>query len=576
LCFCTWGLWFTLVVSYVMICGMTDSQRIYLDYAAATPLLPAAFAAMKPYLEGNFGNPSAIHSEGVTARAAVESAREAIALTVQVRPEFVTFTGGGTEGNNLAIFGVIEAWRQSGRAYADMEVITTQIEHPSIAVAMERLRTLGVQVKFVEVDQTGKIVLSHLKELLSAHSVLVSVAYANSETGTIQPLHAIKKALRESEKNYQHQVALHVDAAQAPLWVSCLFTTVGADVLVLDFAKCHGPKGTGALIRSRRTDLAANVYGGGQESALRPGTENVPGIVGAAVAFADAQHNWKERVERVSLVRDQGIKLLQTAIPTLVINGASGAERLANNINVSIPGLDTEFAAVVLDSKGFAVSTKSACAGAGGGASVVVLKTTGDAARAADGAVARAAAADGDGDAVRAAGGTAHAADADDDGDEVLAGGLGADGDGRAAAGGSARAPTARSRTAMPADERKRRRAAAEQARRVRLRQAVSAAETAVAQNEPLADEQQRVLGARDRKRSREHDRTKRAAAATAQMAAGGLRRPRSPTATNAKSSQSQRRDRSFGGLAASATRKTNKCVDIKFSFVTFYYLKMN
>jgi len=200
----------------------------------------------------------------------------------------------------------------------------------------------------------------------------------------------------------------------------------------------------------------------------------------------------------------------------------------------------------------------------------------GDAARAADGAVARAAAADGDGDAVRAAGGTAHAADADDDDDEVLAGGLGADGDGRAAAGGSASAPTARSHTAMPADERKRRRAAAEQARRVRLRQAVSAAETAVAQNEPLTDEQQRVLGARDRKRSREHDRTKRAAAATAQMAAGGLRRPRSPTATNAKSSQSQRRDRAFGGLAASATRKTNKCVDVQFSFVNIYYLKMN
>jgi len=366
-----------------MICPMNDFTRVYLDYAAATPLSPRALAAMLPYLEGNFGNPSALHAEGAAARVAIESARESIALAVQVRPESVTFTGGGTEGNNLAIFGVIEAQRKAGHAYADMEVITTHIEHPSITVAMERLMQQGVGVKYVDVDEKGQVVLTHLKELLSAQTVLVSIAYANSEIGTIQPLHAIKKALRAAEKVLETSIYLHVDAAQAPLWLSCLSSTVGADLLVLDFAKCNGPKGTGALLRSRRMDLVAAMYGGGQESGLRPGTENVPGIVGAAVAFVEAQQGWKDRVDQVSLVRDAGMVVLQEAVPNLVINGVQGNERLANNINVSIPGLDTEFAAIVLDSKGFAVSTKSACAGAGGGESTVVHTATGDPARAA-------------------------------------------------------------------------------------------------------------------------------------------------------------------------------------------------
>jgi cysteine desulfurase len=365
-----------------MICDMNNRERIYLDYAAATPLSPAAFAAMKPYLEGTFGNPSAIHAEGVAARTAIESARESIALTTQVRPEYVTFTGGGTEGNNLAIFGIIEAQRKLGTTYEDMEVITTKIEHPSIGVAMERLRQLGVGVKYVDVDVTGKVVIAHLKELLSKRTVLVSAAYANSEIGTIQPLHAIKKALSAVEKIHDTHIYFHVDAAQAPLWISCLSATVGADLMVLDFAKCNGPKGTGAVIRSRRVELVPTVYGGGQESDLRPGTENVPGIVGAAVAFAEAQQNWKQRAQQVSQVRDEALEVLRQTVPELVVNGAQGSERLANNVNVSIVGLDTEFTAVVLDSKGFAVSTKSACAGAGGGESVVVKETTGDSTRA--------------------------------------------------------------------------------------------------------------------------------------------------------------------------------------------------
>lgn len=337
---------------------------------------------MEPFLAGSFGNPSAIHQEGVLARQAVEAARAQVAESVQVRPEFVTFTGGGTEGNNLAIFGVVEALHHAGRDYSSMGIITTRIEHPSIGKAMERLKGLGVNVEYVRVDETGRIELEHLRELLSAETILVSCAYANSEIGVVQPLHSIRKVIKEVEEQHNSIIYFQVDAAQAPLWLSCQFESVGADFLVLDAAKCCGPKGVGVVVRSRRAEVSPTVFGGGQEQGLRPGTENVPGIVAAGVAFKEAQANWRGRAELARAVRDEGIKLLLENVPGAVLNGPTGEDRLANNINISVPGLDTEFTAVVLDSKGFAVSTKSACAGAGGGESVVVKEISADPARA--------------------------------------------------------------------------------------------------------------------------------------------------------------------------------------------------
>lgn len=347
-------------------------DRVYLDWAAATPLLPAAKEAMEPYLTECFGNPSAIHAEGQVTRNAVEEARQTIAGAVQVRPEFVTFTSGGTEGNNLAIFGVVDALAQADRKYESMTVITTKIEHPSVGEACAALKRRGVHVRYVQVSETGKVDLEHLRTLLDESVVLFSTALINSEIGTIQPAHAIRKILKVAEEQYGTQVFFHLDAAQAPLWVNCQFDSLSADFVTLDAAKCCGPKGVGALIRSRRTNIVPVVHGGGQESGLRPGTENVAGIVGAAVAIKEAQDNYQTRAESVAAVRDQVIEHIQIELPPALVNGATGDDRVANNINISIPGLDTEFAAVVLDKHGFAVSTKSACSGAGGGASTVV------------------------------------------------------------------------------------------------------------------------------------------------------------------------------------------------------------
>ncbi len=357
---------------------MFKKPRVYLDYAAATPLSPAAFSAMKPWLLDSYANASAIHAEGLAARQAVEAAREQVADVVKVRPEYVTFVSGGTEANNLGLFGTVEYLKNQGRTYESMEVITTAIEHPSITEAMKELTSKGVKVLTVNVNSEGKIDRNHLQSLLAPQTVLVAFAYANSEIGTIQPVRALRRVMDEAEKSFSTKIFLLLDAAQAPLWLQCQANALQADLIAFDAGKCNGPKGVGFLVTSRRVKLAPILFGGGQESGLRPGTENVAGIVGASVAFAEAQANYKERVEKVSAVRDAGMKVLQDIVEGVVINGTVGDDRLANNINISLPGLDTEFATVVLDKHGFAVSTKSACAGAGGGESVVVKTISGD------------------------------------------------------------------------------------------------------------------------------------------------------------------------------------------------------
>jgi len=358
-------------------------KRVYLDWAAATPMRPEVVKVMQPYFEQYFGNPSAVHKEGMKTKQAIETAREQVAKAVQVRPEFVTFTGGGTEGNNLAITGIINALLENGKEYSELEVITTKIEHPSVTKTIDQLNKKGVQANYIEVDNVGRVNLESLKGLLNEKTVLVSVSYANSEIGVVQPLRQIKKLINQAEEKFGTKIYFHVDGAQAPLWLTCRADSVGADLFTLDTAKCRGPKGVGILIRSRRVKLSPVLYGGGQENGLRAGTENVAGIVGASLALELATNDFKDRAGRVAKVRDKILALIAIELPQAIINGPAGDARIANNINISIPGLDTEFATVVLDQAGFAVSTKSACAGAGGGESLVVKEISADPARSA-------------------------------------------------------------------------------------------------------------------------------------------------------------------------------------------------
>lgn len=356
--------------------------RVYLDYAAATPVSTPVLDAMEPYWRANFGNPSAIHAEGVSAKQAIVRARETVAHLLGVQPGGITFTSGGTESNNLAIRGVIGLARARGISYTDMEIITSEIEHPATLRTVEYLAQEGVTVRYVPVTTTGEIDLNQLAALICTKTVLVTIAYVNSEIGTIQDIGAIARVIKKNNHETGATTLFHTDAAQAPLWLPCQLSRLGVDLLSLDAGKCGGPKGIGILARIKGVSLATVAYGGGQEAGLRPGTEPVSLVVGCATALALSQNEWQIRSEKVTLLRDYFFTQLTEAIPTLVINGAAGSTRVANNVNISIPGIDSEFAVISLDVAGIACSTKSACSSAGGGESMVVMAISNDTARA--------------------------------------------------------------------------------------------------------------------------------------------------------------------------------------------------
>ena len=363
---------------------LNTNKRIYLDNAAATPVRAEVVDAMKPYWTENFGNASAIHAEGQVAADAVAAARLLIARTLGIRPNEVTFTGSGSESNNLALYGYVRQLHEVEQIpYNEIEIISTNIEHPSVLKVLSHLEIMGVIVQYVAVDEVGMIDLSSLESVLTEKTRLVTFAYANSEIGTVQPVKRITRLIRKFNTENVVNIKTHLDASQAPLWLSCHMTHLGVDMMTLDAGKCEGPKGVGVLT-VRNVPLQGIILGGGQESGLRAGTENTAGIVGAATAIKLAQENFEEVSARVRQESEMLWQNLTEILSTIVLNGPTIAngDRLPNNVNISLPGLDSEFAVVVLDKNGIAASTKSACSGAGSGESLVVKEISGDAARA--------------------------------------------------------------------------------------------------------------------------------------------------------------------------------------------------
>lgn len=347
-------------------------KRIYLDYAAATPLAPAVAKVMRSYERELFGNAGAIHEDGRAAKAAITAARQKIADTFFTQSQGVIFTSGGTEANNIAIGGVLERVQEGGTLWEEMEVITTLIEHPSITDTLAEYRKKGVKVHEVSVDENGLIDQKEFSALLSPKTVLITFAYANSEIGVVQDVKRISRLVRLYKKEQgRNTLFLHLDGSQAPLYLPCRMDSLGVDLLTLDAGKCHGPKGVGVLLIRGDVPLSPIIYGGGQEQGLRPGTEPTALLVGCAEALKLAQETYEKRKEKVAKIRDYGIALLQKEFPDVVING-SLTERIANNINISIPHVDGEYAVVSLDVEGVSASTRSACAGGKGGGSDVV------------------------------------------------------------------------------------------------------------------------------------------------------------------------------------------------------------
>lgn len=332
------------------------SKRVYLDYASAAPTDPAVFSAMKPYLLTHFGNPGANHKEGREAKEALVQAREDVANVLKVKKEEIIFTSGATEANTLAIVGHIEGLRQQGRTYKDMHVVTSAIEHVNVLKSVAALKEKGVLVSIVFPNKEGIITPESVAETLTNKTVLVSVQYVNSEIGTIMPLRKIKQAVAK----FNDDIAVHADAAQVTSFLPVLLEQVGVDMITLDGQKFGGPRGIGALIRKRGVALAPILFGGGQEAGMRPGTENVALAVGFAHALVHAQENYEKQKEEITILRNWTINEIEKEIKNAFLNG-SKEQRIANNINISFVGRDSEYLATLLDKKGFAVSTKVTC-----------------------------------------------------------------------------------------------------------------------------------------------------------------------------------------------------------------------
>lgn len=356
-------------------------KRVHLDYASTTPVSPRVYEAMRPYWSEKWANPSAIYQEGVRAREAIEKARLELARTLHVRPAGLTFTSGGTESNNLALIGTVEAEHERGERYEEMEIISTRVEHPSILETLSYLTRRGVQVKYASVGESGLLMAQSVEALLSDRTIMVTCAYVNSEVGVINDVKAITRAVRKWNEMHSASVRVHLDASQAPLWLSCELDMLGIDLMTLDAGKCFGPKGAGVLARRHGVDLSPILYGGGQEHGLRSGTENTALIIGCVRAIVDAQHAYEERSEKVRVLRDYFFDLLKREIPHVIENG-NRDERVANNVNISLPGMDTEYAVIWLDTKGIACSTKSACGMKGKDGSSVIREMTHDEERA--------------------------------------------------------------------------------------------------------------------------------------------------------------------------------------------------
>ena len=327
-------------------------DRVYLDYAATTPLEPRVLEAMLPYFSQTFGNPSSVHHYGQQAEAAVDSARETVGAMLSCRPEEIVFTSCGSEADNLALRGAALARREQTGAN---RIVTSRLEHHAVSKTAEQLEKYhGFQVDWLEADASGMIPARAVEQALSGQTALVSVMYANNEIGTINPVREIAAACRA------HGVPFHTDAVQDAAYLPLEVDSLGADLLSLGGHKFYGPKGVGALYVRKGTQLVPYLTGGGQESGLRAGTQNVPYIVGIAEALRLTMQERQPRLERVQPMRDRIIGAVLESIPDSRLTGHM-ASRLPNHASFAFKGVDGNLLLTLLDSAGFACSSGSAC-----------------------------------------------------------------------------------------------------------------------------------------------------------------------------------------------------------------------
>ncbi len=327
---------------------MKSTKIIYLDNSATTPLDPNALDAMLPYFQEKFGNPSSNHEYGLKAEDALIDARKTIAKTLGAKENEIVFTSGGTESNNFAIKGIAFANREKGN-----HIITTKIEHSAALKVCQWLERQGFEVTYLDVDNEGFINLDDLKKAIKKETILVSIIHGNNEIGTIQDLESIGKICKE------HNIYFHTDACQSYTKTELDVDRFNLDLVTINAHKINGPKGVGALYVRKGTTIDPLLHGGPQEHRLRGGTENIPGIVGFAVAAKEGMKA-KHRMEMARL-RDKIINTILSDVEGTKLNGPRGGNRLPNNVNIAFKAIEGEALGGLLNVKNIATSTASAC-----------------------------------------------------------------------------------------------------------------------------------------------------------------------------------------------------------------------
>ena len=322
---------------------------IYLDHSATSPVNPDVLKAMEPFFSQEFGNASTFYSLGRTARQAMEAARENVALLIGASPQEIIFTSGGTESDNMAIKGTAYKWKTKGN-----HIITSKIEHPAVEETCRYLEKNGFEVTYLPVYEEGIVRIEDVLAAIREDTILITIMHANNEIGTIQPIAEIGEIARKKG------IIFHTDAVQTVGKIPVDVEELNVDLLSISAHKLYGPKGIGALYVKKGVFLEPLIHGGGHERALRPGTENVPGIVGLGKACEIALKNLKKDQEYVTRLRNQLIAGILENLEESYLNGDPD-KRLPNNAHLRFNGIEGESLVLHLDAKGIAASTGSAC-----------------------------------------------------------------------------------------------------------------------------------------------------------------------------------------------------------------------
>ena len=324
-------------------------KKIYLDYAATTPIDPRVTKAMLPYFSEKFGNTMSLHSFGQEAKQALEESREVVANLMKAKLNEIIFTSSATESNNLALKGIAFANENKGR-----HIVISSIEHPCIIESAKWLEKQGFEITRLKVDKYGLVEPDDVRKAIRKETILVSIMHANNEIGTIEPIEEIGKICKEKG------VYFHTDAAQSFGKILIDVNKMNIDLMTVSSHKMYGPKGAAALFIRKGTKIEPLIHGGGHESGLRSSTVNVAAIVGFAEAARICEREMKKEAKREIKLRDKLIKGVLEKIEGSYLNGHP-RERLPNNINFSFPGIEGESLIMQLDFLGIAASTGSAC-----------------------------------------------------------------------------------------------------------------------------------------------------------------------------------------------------------------------